>query len=159
MICDVHKTNMHLRQGQYGDFWSCPQKDQYGNWCRWKPPRVQAGPPQAPPLKPTNNNGKSEEEQKNIRRQVSLYAAVDFIGHLKPVDTENELMRLAQKFYEWLTPSAQKPTPPAPRPILPGSTLPPPTANFSRISKVLPPAYLDGFELGFEQDNYEQAPF
>ena len=116
------------------------------------------------PTKPFNSNGKSEEEQKNISRQVSLYAAVDFIGHLTPVDMERELMRLAQKFYEWLTPSAQRPAPVS-RPsiqsspsLLPSSpSLPPLVTSFSHVADVMPSS--PNYEPETDQGNYENSPF
>ncbi len=40
-ICQVHNTEMQLRKGQYGDFWSCGQKLQDGSWCKYKPPKPQ----------------------------------------------------------------------------------------------------------------------
>ena len=35
-ICDIHKQYMKLKHGQYGDFYSCPIKDEQGNYCRSK---------------------------------------------------------------------------------------------------------------------------
>ena len=36
-ICPVHQTPMKLRDGEYGQFWSCGRRNQDGNWCREKP--------------------------------------------------------------------------------------------------------------------------
>jgi hypothetical protein len=36
-ICPVHQTPMKLRNGEYGEFWSCGRKDQNGTWCKAKP--------------------------------------------------------------------------------------------------------------------------
>lgn len=33
-ICTVHDTNLKLRHGQYGDFYSCGVKDAQGNYCK-----------------------------------------------------------------------------------------------------------------------------
>ena len=33
-FCKVHGTPMKLRRGPRGDFWSCPQRDERGEWCR-----------------------------------------------------------------------------------------------------------------------------
>lgn len=35
--CGVHGTPMSLRQGQYGNFWSCGTKNADGTWCKYKP--------------------------------------------------------------------------------------------------------------------------
>lgn len=32
---------MKSRKGQYGDFWSCGQKNADGSWCKYKPPKPQ----------------------------------------------------------------------------------------------------------------------
>jgi len=35
--CGVHGTPMSLRNGTYGQFWSCGKKDANGSWCKFKP--------------------------------------------------------------------------------------------------------------------------
>lgn len=35
--CPVHGTPMKKRNGQYGEFWSCGQKNPDGSWCKAKP--------------------------------------------------------------------------------------------------------------------------
>ncbi|OFZ07909.1 MAG: hypothetical protein A3D92_09400 [Bacteroidetes bacterium RIFCSPHIGHO2_02_FULL_44_7] len=36
-LCPVHETPMKLRNGEYGEFWSCGRKNPDGSWCREKP--------------------------------------------------------------------------------------------------------------------------
>lgn len=38
-ICPTHNKQMVQRQGQYGNFWTCPTKLEDGTWCKQKPPK------------------------------------------------------------------------------------------------------------------------
>lgn len=35
-VCPIHKNPMTLRNGKFGEFWSCGKKDN-GVWCKYKP--------------------------------------------------------------------------------------------------------------------------
>ena len=35
--CEIHNKPMSARKGKYGPFWSCGEKDELGNWCKYKP--------------------------------------------------------------------------------------------------------------------------
>lgn len=38
-LCGVHGTEMNLRDGQWGKYWSCGKKNADGSWCKWKAPK------------------------------------------------------------------------------------------------------------------------
>lgn len=35
-LCPEHRTPMTLQRGKFGNFWSCHQKDELGQWCRFR---------------------------------------------------------------------------------------------------------------------------
>jgi hypothetical protein len=35
--CQDHQVPMMSRKGKFGVFWSCPEKDDQGNYCKYRP--------------------------------------------------------------------------------------------------------------------------
>jgi hypothetical protein len=35
--CQDHQVPMMSRKGKFGVFWSCPKKDDQGNYCKYRP--------------------------------------------------------------------------------------------------------------------------
>ena len=35
-VCEVHYDFMVKRVGKYGEFWSCPKRDEDGRWCQFR---------------------------------------------------------------------------------------------------------------------------
>lgn len=111
---------MTLKTGQYGPFWSCGQKDQYGNWCKFRSdvpvpqPGTTGGQPvqatqgyQAPrPAYPQRQAagprtiGKPIEERASIERQASVKAAAEIAaaGHIQP----SEVLQYAASFTHFI---------------------------------------------------------
>lgn len=47
--CQLHGTPMRYRQGKYGAFWSCPQRNPDGSWCTYTQQIAQTGNGQVQP--------------------------------------------------------------------------------------------------------------
>jgi hypothetical protein len=39
VYCKDHQVPMVWRKGKFGSFWSCPQKNEDGSYCKYRPPK------------------------------------------------------------------------------------------------------------------------
>lgn len=73
-ICGIHNKQMTLRNGQYGDFWSCSTKNPDGSWCKFKPGQSAPSTPNEQKFIQQLNNADHQEVKMKKDRIISRLA-------------------------------------------------------------------------------------
>ncbi len=119
-VCPIHNREMVLRKGKFGNFWSCPSKNEDGSWCQYRPRNAPVSGRQVAEARFEQELAEDkrsqqikefhEEKVENIARSVALNNATEFFKEAsgrwaKFSDYDEcivELFKLADEMYSWL---------------------------------------------------------